>query len=541
MGMTIGKSAFVRLSRLRKSVRKALFGTNYGNGSLVGVHWLRALSNIQTLRYVAVLLAAVVFLSVICAAWVAPPPYDLDSLVYLSTDVVVATLWEDEQEKISATVEETIIGQLPRGERVLNLNNKNIYPGYVPRGERGDVDGTRVILFLDSRSAVSADGWNPRFRVHPGGVFLIDGNGQVHDGCMLVPSLGAEKARIIKAQERLRRSMLSLLNRSLARRDESAVFALLRARAEEAEECSCFSGADAITERLSEQLWELGDGHALLKLEAQYPNSFGFPKASPSWLEKRDERGNLRLAEERANFLLRALSKRGLDPRERATAAGILGATQSPHRWVTEKSPTVARLAAEFERVAIHISADESENTDVRAACLRWLSLSPPEAVDTLKNVYRHTGSPKLRYLIADKFLEKSGELYQSLAPPSPIASFIFAEKWHGCFAVGATNKVGLKAQYRILRSDPESHVSFIPVLRNLQNKEQVSGHVFPPYGDAYGLNGEGESDFVLETQGLPEGKYSLVLEFRSTGNKVVGTSYPLALEVRGGSVIVLD
>jgi hypothetical protein len=69
---------------------------------------------------------------------------DLDSLTYLSTDLVLATLSVDAPQRFTATVTESLYGSLRPGEKLATLSDFLMF--FAPME-----DEQRVILFLDRR------------------------------------------------------------------------------------------------------------------------------------------------------------------------------------------------------------------------------------------------------------------------------------------------------------------------------------------------------------------------------------------------------
>src|SRR5690242_6769576 len=68
--------------------------------------------------------------------------YDLDSLAYLSTDIVVADIAKDSNSNFTATVTENLYGSLPVGAKLEALTPFLTF--FRPLN-----DGQKVILFLD--------------------------------------------------------------------------------------------------------------------------------------------------------------------------------------------------------------------------------------------------------------------------------------------------------------------------------------------------------------------------------------------------------
>jgi hypothetical protein len=92
------------------------------------------------------------------------PHYDLNALVYMSTDIVVADLSEDAERKFTATVAETLYGSLQPNDRLDTLT-----PFLIPAcGNR-----MTVVLFLDRRphqyDFLHSDAAKSPFAVPPSG------------------------------------------------------------------------------------------------------------------------------------------------------------------------------------------------------------------------------------------------------------------------------------------------------------------------------------------------------------------------------------
>jgi hypothetical protein len=106
------------------------------------------------------------------------PHYDVHSLVYMSTDIVVASLAEDGQHQFTAAVTETLYGELRPNERLDKLTPFLTY--FRPMEDR-----MRVILFLDRRphqyDFLHADAAKSPYAVLPSGAYLIDTYGHVHE------------------------------------------------------------------------------------------------------------------------------------------------------------------------------------------------------------------------------------------------------------------------------------------------------------------------------------------------------------------------
>ena len=106
------------------------------------------------------------------------PHYGLDSLVYFSTDIVLADISKDVQGNFTGTVTETLYGSLRPGAKLDTLTPFLMF--FHPLD-----DGQKVILFLDRRphqyDFFHQDAAKSPFAVPPSGVYLIDEYGPVHE------------------------------------------------------------------------------------------------------------------------------------------------------------------------------------------------------------------------------------------------------------------------------------------------------------------------------------------------------------------------
>lgn len=191
--------------------------------------------------------------------------YDLDSLVYLSTDIVVAIVSQSPEHGFSAVVTETIYGSLRPGDRVEQLSPFLSF--FEPMQ-----DGMRVILFLDRRphqyDFLHSEAAKALFAVPPSGIYLIDEYGHVHEYYqqnnpgpyvaegysffitksvpskeqdLALPTLD-EKRAMIRASLKSVQTMRPLLDKSATHDDVPALFALLDRRADARHSCSLDEG-----------------------------------------------------------------------------------------------------------------------------------------------------------------------------------------------------------------------------------------------------------------------------------------------------------
>jgi hypothetical protein len=103
--------------------------------------------------------------------------YDTTSLVYLSTDIVIATLVEDEAHNFSATVSESLYGATRPGDRINGLAPFLAF--FWPLKS-----GMTVVLFLDRRpheyDFIHNEVASSTFAIPPSGIYLIDEYDHVH-------------------------------------------------------------------------------------------------------------------------------------------------------------------------------------------------------------------------------------------------------------------------------------------------------------------------------------------------------------------------
>jgi hypothetical protein len=104
------------------------------------------------------------------------PHYGIDSLVYMSTDIVIATLSVDSQKHMVVSVTDVLYGGLKPGDAVDT--------GPLTLFQPMD-NGQRIVLFLDRRprkpSLFPPKASFPPFAVARSGVYLIDAYEHVHE------------------------------------------------------------------------------------------------------------------------------------------------------------------------------------------------------------------------------------------------------------------------------------------------------------------------------------------------------------------------
>jgi hypothetical protein len=386
--------------------------------------------------------------------------YTLDSLVYLSTDIVIANVSKDAQGNITAKVTETLYGALQAGDKIDALTPFLTF--FYPL-----VDGQKVVLFLDSRPRqydfFHQDAAKSPFAVLPSGVYLIDQYQHVHEyfqqnnpgpyvaqGYMLfpertepavkddlaLPSLDEVKARIaatIKSIQPIR----VYLEKPVTRGDVPGLMKLLASRPRDIETCQV-QMTDAINARVVEKLQSLNDPELrlqLLSLGGGLGDSLAFT-ANSGGNSANDSSSPV------VKYLIATLSDRKKDDSLRIASLQhllYLSAFHSgPHsghsRFLPIDNPELASSASEVIATAKAIFNDPAENAELRSLSLSFLDLDNPQNVKDIQQVYAHTRSSELQFAIEQAFVDVSDTLYNSLNPSSgPVASIVQLAPQNGC------------------------------------------------------------------------------------------------------------
>jgi hypothetical protein len=471
--------------------------------------------------------------------------YGLDSLVFASTDIVIAEIATGGKRDATATVEVTLYGHHQPGDRITNLHN-SLSP-YDPI-----FDGTRVILFLDSRahahrsfSAVVASGVyliDSDQHVYPYGQQVIQG-GYVASGYyeqlsraargsgkgedLKYPTLEQTKADIAAAVA-LVAPVRSRTDGAVTLADVPFLVHLADATSPDREDCD-WRTIYSIQERAMERIQSLGDPEALLRADAVATS--GLDDGDPGFsFVSNGNLGDKQFRLDRVNYLIAMLANKRADLTLRLEAATLLSGIvdverynpKHPPRPLRLDSPELAGSATKLQSTANNVVDDDSDNGQVRAAALQFLSLDDDVVTSDLMRVYARTHSDRLRYAIEVAFLNHKQEQYASLhSPGGPIASLVSTQSHWGCDEP-REKPLPFTATYR--EAVPTTGYRFLTpaaVLTNLRTKQQVVVEKkewrWKPYGDS------GSYDFdVSLPPGLRPGNYSLALEF-SGGNSVVG------------------
>jgi len=388
--------------------------------------------------------------------------YNLDSLVYLSTDIVLADISKDTRGNFTATVTEPLYGSLQPCVKLDALTPFLMF--FQPLN-----DGQKVILFLDQRPRqydfFHQDAAKSPFAVPPSGVYLIDEYGHVHEyfqqnnpgpyvaqGYMFfpehtvptekddlaLPSLDEVKARIaatVKSVIPIR----ALLDQPTRTADLPVLMKLLTSRPRVPETCTVGMN-DAIASDIVQKMRSLNDPELLLRIWHLDGGALSaVPFVQPAQLAVDPDKG---FTAARVKFLLQTLRDRKRDASLRIASLQILlnlsafhsGPQSGPSRVLPIDNNWLASSADEIVATAKAIFNNRAEEPDLRALSLRFLDLNNPDNVADIQRVYGQTHSPELQFAIEQAFLEVSDELYQSLHPSSGlVASIIQLAPESGC------------------------------------------------------------------------------------------------------------
>jgi len=484
--------------------------------------------------------------------------YDLHSLVYMSTDIVIANLSQQADHTLVATVTQTLYGSLHRGQQLDKLSPFLIF--FAPME-----DGMQVILFLDRRPHAydffHSEAAKSGFAIPPSGVYLVDAYEHVHEYYQLdnpgpyvaqgyafyfekhtptreqdlaLPSLEEVRSRIraaIKAVEPRR----PLLDRVAVPEDAPALLDLADTTSQTRQDCA-LRMAEAVRERAIVQIGSLHDPELLLKAYAlagavlPLNYEFEFIESGASTPHKQQAR---------VRYLIETLSDKKQDAALRVVAVKILlslskvhsGPQNGPSKVLPIDSYLLASSATRIESTSKAIFDDDSQDPRLRELCLQFLSLDRPETIADIKRVYARTRSKSLRFAIEKSFLLESDALYQSLNPPGgPITGVVTSVPQSGC-ARRSTGGIAFQLDYQEQRKS-EPNTGRRPVMTNLLTGQRYIENIrtFDEWGNSLR---EGHLEFEFNAiSDFPAGNYSLVME-TMRGDEVLSTSYELKLAVR--------
>ncbi|MGA9670536.1 MAG: hypothetical protein WBQ94_15095 [Terracidiphilus sp.] len=383
--------------------------------------------------------------------------YDLTSLVYLSTDIVVADLSEDPQQQFTGTVRETLRGALHPGDKLTRLTS--LLSSFSPMR-----DGMHVILFLDSRPQpddfLYGNSGKPPFVIVPSGVYLIDEYGHVHaysqtdnpgpyvawgygselarkiptkEEDLAFPSLDEEKSQIAKALRSVG-AVRWLLKKTTTRADVPALLDLIDSSPSRSDRCD-LRQASAIHDRVLERLHSLNDPGILLQMHALAGDAQGW-QASYNFVESGGELHDNAFAAARIRFLVAQLADHENDLKTRLSAEEILLGVKSSgidHRAFASSAKTLLAVCRA-------IFDDELQDSNLRGLCLQFFPDQPAKIAE-VRRVFARTRSATLKFLIEGWFLGQSDDLYETLhASGGPAASIILPIRScnaSGCCACG--------------------------------------------------------------------------------------------------------
>ncbi len=485
------------------------------------------------------------------------PHYDVDSLAYMSTDIVLADVSARPDHKYTATVTGILYGSLQVGEKLDKLSD--FLQFFWPME-----DGQRVVLFLDRRPRPAnfdyPEASKSPFAVPTSGVYLVDAHQHIHEYYQFMnpgpyvaegygyipkrtdptqeqdlafPSLEIVEARIAASLKWVQ-TLRPLLDKTAGRNDVPELLKLLYARSGSGDVCFHFA-PDAIVERIAYHLRSLNDPELLLRI---YPTH---AINELTFLSPVDGRREQDFAASRVNYLIETFSDTKMAVPLRVAAVEILlrlsmfHAGSRPGPWKSfADNPWLATRESEIRKEARSIFDSKSQDARLRARCLGFLFTDEPKIQAHIRKVYAASRSEELRFAIEESFLNVSDELYQSLnLRGGPPTSIVRARTESGCPPASA-GKVLFFAVYH-QRHDSLNPFSPAVQTRSFVLTDERTGRraVLDGIRQAWnsGTSGEDWIEFDQPTN-LAAGSYSLTLEFSSVG-KWVSSGYGLELSVR--------
>ncbi len=480
------------------------------------------------------------------------PHLRLDSLVYLSTDIVIATVSQEPQGRFMATVTETLYGSLLPGEKLKTLSE---FLGFF----RPMNPGQQVILFLD-RHPRQGDFFHPEaskslFSVPPSGVYLIDAYYHVHEYYqesnpgsyvaqgyrfflgpvvptqaedLALPSLDDVKTRISASVKSIQ-AIRPLLDKTASRADAPALMNLLVARPRNRESCRVEMN-DVIAGRLVAQIRSLNDPELLLRtgsLESEFDWDAAFVRPYA-------KNYNKQFSDARVQYLIATLSNRKKPVPLRISAVETLiglsqfHPTSGPPRVLPIDSLWLAPFATAISATMKEIFDNRAEDGHLRSLCLQFLDLNKPEIVVDVRRVYVQAPSEELRFAIEEKFLKSSQELYKSLNPPGgPVASIIRLATENGCVRP-PDDRVAFVARYLQTQEFHDQWGGFVSQHFVLISNRTGQSFALKDVEFLSGWEGvlDGETVFqITRIPNLPEGEYDLGPEYNE-GDKILSVGH---------------
>ena len=470
------------------------------------------------------------------------PHYELDSLVYLSTDIVLADISKDAHGNFIATVAETLYGSLRSGEKLDALTPFLMF--FQPLN-----DGQKVVLFLDRHPRqydfFHQDAAKSPFAVPPSGVYLIDEYGHVHEyyqqnnpgpyvaqgytfffertvptekDDLALPSLDEVKARIAATVKTVI-PIRTFLDQPTTAGDVPALMKLLTSRPRFPETCEVAT-PDAMASQIVEKIRSLNDPELLLRiwhLDGGALSAVPFVQGAGT--------GDKSATVARVKVLIQTLSDGKRDVSLRIASLQILlnlsafhsGPHSGPSSVLPIDNDWLASSADEIVATGKTIFNNPTEDADLRALSLRFLELNNPNNIADIRRVYAQTHSPELQFAIEQAFLEVSDELYQSLQPFSgPVASIIQFAPERGCVQP-PDNRIAFLTRFystRVFNGKGSVVTAGRIVLKNTKSGQRFEVKNVRSMGGHYGSL-DGVLLFRLDQlSDFPAGVYTLGMEY---------------------------
>ena len=487
------------------------------------------------------------------------PVYDLDSKVYLSTDIVVARISMDEAKHKIATVQETLLGTLPIGTRLDQID------GYLSFFAKTD-SGAELILFLDSRPRkldfLYKEFEKAPYAIVPSGIELVDPFGHVHsyyqpmnpggyfpagyqwshtdkplteDDAREFPTLGEEKRKILEAIHSVEPIRI-ILSHATTAEDVPRLLHIVDATSSDTGDCAIRT-ALAIREDAIKHIKDRNDPDLLLRAEVLAGqaevliSALGF--LEPTEDVNRSEDATKAFRARRVEFLLNALADKNRPVELRRTALDFLlfiSAWGHPYSGVAKvfpiDAPALLAIASRIVTVSRSIVSDPEDDAVLRGMCLRFLDLDEPANVALAKAVYKAANSDALRFEIEDVLLRKSDQLFMELAPPSSTAASIVGIVPRSGCETAEWSEPMFFALYRQAGYQNEAHRSGTEARESTVLIDPRTGKMFEvetaDRGYSIGSDGTGWGQFTVEKlEGIPTGEYSIEIQFRRNGEEI--------------------
>jgi hypothetical protein len=483
------------------------------------------------------------------------PSYDLTSLVFFSTDIVIANLAETPDHKLVATVTETLYGAILPGDKLDTLTGF-LKPFFNPMK-----DGMRVVLFLDRRPQkydfLYSDLAKSPFAIPPSGVLLIDPYEHVHhytqmdnpgpytaegyysfrgnsseptrEDDLKFPSLDKTRqdiAAAIRAVDPIR----ALLARIPTPADIPVLLKLADQTSPSTDNCSVRT-ASAIAQRVANRVLVLGDPEVILKTHALSGGNQNY-LAGLSFIHAVDNSGEWDNGPQkpdfiaaRMKFLVTTLADRKRPTPLRVSAAQLLlDISTYTHPYsgfavpLPIDGPAIAPFATQIRTSAQSILADESEPPKLRALAIKFLPLDDPEVLAAIRRTYAITRSSEILYAIESAFLAVSDALYSTLKSPTGVAtSIIRTAPISGCTPITPGNII-FQAEWYEPKEFPQRQTVTIgphtPVLINLKSGDRTRIKKAREL-DGWWTAVNGLTNFELSPPtDLPPGTYALEIQY---------------------------